>query len=354
MNKHEEKVDLRKVSDEANYELRKQVVNMKRAGISNNEVSSIMGINPTQVSRIWNWYKHGGTKALKPKQRGRQKGERCKLTKEQQRGIRQAIIDKTPDQLKLGSCLWTRQSICDYIKREYKVSMTVRSITNYLKAWGLTCQRPTKRAISQDDVRVRDFMEKEYPAIAKRAKEEKAVIYWGDEVGLSNQENYQRGYAPKGQPPVLGVQSKKERINMLSAITNQGKKSKTRFMIFRDSMNQDKLIEFMRRMITDVPEKIFFILDNLKVHHGKRVAKWVEKHKERIELFFLPPYAPELNPDEYLNNALKHSVHSGIRAHTADELESKTQSFMRTLQHRPDAVEKFFHHKNVRYTLCDI
>jgi hypothetical protein len=96
-------------------------------------------------------------------------------------------------------------------------------------------------------------MEKEYPAIAKQAKDEKAVIYWGDETGISNQENYQRGFAPKGHPPVIRVQVKHEKINMLSAITNQGK---VRFMIFKESMNQQKLIEFMKRMIKDVTEKI--------------------------------------------------------------------------------------------------
>ena len=198
MDKTVEKLDLRKVSDETMYALRKQVVNLRQAGISNNEVSALTGISPSQVSRIWNWHKKGGTQALKPKQRGRRQGEQCSLTKEQQRKIRQAIIDKTPNQLKLSACLWTRQTICDYIKREHGVKITVRSITNYLKAWGLTCQRPTKRAVSQDDVRVRDFMEKDYPAIAKRAKEEKAVIYWGDEVGISNQENYQRGLRTQG------------------------------------------------------------------------------------------------------------------------------------------------------------
>ena len=107
-------------------------------------------------------------------------------------------------------------------------TVSVRCVTNYMKSWGLTCQRPTRRAYSQDDVRVISFKEKEYPAIVKRAKEEGAEIYWGDEMGVSNTANYERGFAPKGQPPVLKIESKLENISMVSAITN---KSSVRFMI---------------------------------------------------------------------------------------------------------------------------
>jgi transposase len=341
-----EKIDLRKQSNETLYELRKQIVRQKERGISNIEVAANTGLSKDYVSKVWCRYKKGTINALKPKKRGRVAEKSCKLNKEQQKEICQIIIDKTPDQLKLAFALWTRQAICDLIKRKYNITLTLRSISNYLEAWGLTCQRPTKRAFSQDDVRVRKFMEEEYPAIAKKAKAEKAIIYWGDEVGLSNQENYQRGFAPKGHPPVLEVAAKRERINMLSAITNQGK---VRFMIFHDSMNQQKLIEFMRRMIKDIPQKIFLLLDNLKVHHGRIVREWLEKHKNRIEVFYLPPYSPELNPDEYLNCALKHDVHGGIKPHTAREMESKTQSFMRRLQHNPDKVKAFFKHKKLAY-----
>ena len=346
-----EKTDLRKQPPETLYEIRKQVIRQKELGLSNNQIVENTGLNKSMVSRIWCKYKETGLEGLKLKKRGRKKGKDSKLSKERQGEVRRIIIDKTPDQLRFSYSLWTRQAICELIQRKYGITMTLRSISNYLKLWGLTCQRPTKRAISQDGVRVRQFMEKDYPAIAKRAKEEKAVIYWGDETGISNQENYQRGFAPSGQPPVIKVQVKRERINMLSAITNQGK---VRFMIFRDSMNQQKLINFMRRMIADVPEKVFLILDNLKVHHGKLVKAWLEEYKHRIEIFFLPSYAPELNPDEYLNNALKHSVHSGLKPNTVKQLDHKTQSFMRRLQHNPLDVRAFFEHKNVSYLKCDI
>lgn len=346
-----DKTDYRTSKIETQYELRKQIVRHKEHGLTNKAVSELIGVRPEYVSRIWCRYKRDSVAGIKPRKRGRKSERALKLSKIQQAEIRKIIIDKTPDQLKISACLWTRQAICELIKKKYKIEITLRSITNYLKHWGFTCQRPTKRAISQDGVRVAEFMEKDYPEIAKRAKAEKAVIYWGDETGVSNQENYVRGFAPKGRPPVLKVQVKHEKINMLSAITNQGK---VRFMIFNDTMNQQKLIDFMRRMIKDIHEKVFLILDNLKVHHGKLVKAWLEEHRDRIELFFLPSYSPELNPDEYLNNALKQVVHSGIKPRTSAELNSKTQSFMRRLQQNSDRVKSFFGHKNVQYIKCAI
>ena len=145
---------------------------------------------------------------------------------------------------------------------------------------------------------------------------------------------------------MLPVETKRQRVNMISAISSQGK---VRFMVYQDTMNQQRLIQFMERLTRASEQKIFLILDNLKVHHGKFVAAWLEKHKEKIEVFFLPPYAPEYNPDEYLNHALKLSVHSGQPPCTAEDISHKIQSFMRKLQHHSPTVSCFFHHSALSY-----
>ena len=98
--------------------------------------------------------------------------------------------------MKLSFMLWTRQAISELINELYGIKLQLRCITNYLKRWGLTCQRPTKKSYVQDNVKVTRFMELEYPAIAKCAKTENAEIYWGDETGIDNQEHYQRGFFP--------------------------------------------------------------------------------------------------------------------------------------------------------------
>jgi diphthamide synthase subunit DPH2 len=133
---------------------------------------------------------------------------------------------------------------------------------------------------------------------------------------------------------------------MISAITNQGK---VRFRIFDGSMNADVLIEFMMRLLKDAKRKIYLILDNMRVHHAKPVKEWLEDHKKMIEVFYLPAYSPELNPDEYLNCDLKAGVHSGVPARSKSQLKEKTSKHMRMLQRKPARVRKYFEHRNIRY-----
>ena len=135
---------------------------------------------------------------------------------------------------------------------------------------------------------------------------------------------------------------------MISALCSQGE---VRYMLYEDSMNQQRLITFMGQMLQTSRQKIFLILDNLRVHHGNTVAKWVFKHWNKIELFFLPPYAPESNPDEYLNHALKLSVHSGDLPKDRSDIRHKTHSFMRTLQRNKDMVSASFRHPLMSYAL---
>ena len=146
----------------------------------------------------------------------------------------------------------------------------------------------------------------------------------------------------------MPVETKKERVNMISALSSQGE---LRYMLYEDSMNQQHLITFLSHMLQTSKQKIFLILDNLRVHHGKMVAEWVSRRQDKIELFFLPPYAPESSPDEYLNHALKLSVHSGDLPEDRSDICHKTNSFMRTLQRNKDMVSAFFHHPQISYAL---
>jgi transposase len=343
------KIDLRRLSNAELYAVRKQVVRLKQQGKKGSEIEEIVGIYQTRISQIWTAYQAEGLEGIKPKKSGRKDNSGRRLTPDEEKEIRQTIISQTPNQLKLAGFLWTRVKICEHIKRTYRKSIVPQVISRYLKRWGLTCQRPTKRACGQDIARIEKFKKEEYPEIARRAKTEGADIYWGDETGVSNRENYERGFSEKGKTPVLPMETKRERVNMISAITNQGH---SRFMVYETNMNQQLFIDFMRRLVRDSARKVFFIVDNLRVHHGKLVAAWLEENKEKIEVFFLPPYAPESNPDEYLNHALKQDVHSGDLPRTKKDIKHKIHSFMRRLQQNKEKVIAFFRHPKIVYCLC--
>jgi transposase len=312
-----EKIDARTHSPEVQYEIRKQVIRLRKQGLPNKTVAQGVSISVYHASRIWQSYKKGGSKAIEPGTRGRRHKEKRTLTEDQEREIQRLIVDKTPDQLKFPFALWTRKAVQELILRRYTIDMPIRTVGMYLSRWGFTPQKPVKKAREQKPEAVEQWFKEEYPRIGRQAKKEKAEILWGDETGIQNEANRTHGYSPQGIKPVLKISSKKERISMISAINNEGK---VRFMIYRESMTSSRLIGFMTRLIKDAGRKVYLILDNLKVHHSKDVAKWLEKKKDNIAVFHLPSYSPEINPDEYLNNDLKHRVHSGTQAKTVKDL----------------------------------
>jgi transposase len=340
------KIDARTHSPETQYEIRKQVIRLRKQGIPNKVLAEGVGISIGRASKIWRSYLKEGSKAIKLGKRGRRTGEKRTLTIEQESQVRRDLIDKTPDQLKLPFALWTRDAVKLLIKQRFSLEMPIRTVGEYLKRWGFTPQKPVKRAYEQNSEAVQKWLKTDYPLIASRAKEEKAEIHWGDETGIQTGANRIRGFAPKGEKPIVNLVAKKSHVSMISAITNQGK---VRFMMYRDAMNSELLIKFMTRLIKDAGRKVFLILDNLRVHHGKNVKQWLVEHKEQIEVFYLPSYSPELNPDEYLNSNLKTKVHSGIPIRNRKDLEMKTRSFMRTLIKRPAHVRSYFKHSKVDY-----
>ncbi len=341
-----EKIDARTLNQEAQEALRNQIVRLRKAGRTHKEIAEIVGVSESHCSRVWTRYQKGGAGSVAKGKRGRRHGEQRDLTPDQEAEIKKLLIDKAPNQLKLSFALWTREAVKLLIQQRFDYEMPIRTVGEYLKRWGFTPQKPAKWAREQNSPAVARWLLTEYPAIAARAKRENGEIHWGDETGLQTGANVEKGYSPKGKTPVVRQTAKRERVSMISSITNQGQ---VRFMFYRDSMNSKRLIEFMRRLTKDAGRKVFLILDNLKVHHSKVVKDWLEANKEKIEVFYLPSYSPELNPDEYLNNSLKGRVHSGERANTAKQLESKARKHMRNLQNNRHKVKKFFEHPCVSY-----
>lgn len=339
-------INLKKVSLETRKIIKQQTIQLLKKDIKHREIADTLSISLQTVDRISSAYKKEGAQCLKEKKRGRKTGEKRQLTPAQEKEIRNILIDKTPDQMKLGFMLWTRAAICQLVQEKYGVTVTLRNMSEYLKRWGMTCQRPAKKAYFQDNVKLNTFMHGTYPSIVKQAKKEDAVIYWGDETGINNQAYHVKGFSPKGQAPAVPSFSKPEKINMISAISNHGG---CHFLCYEENMTQQRFIDFMGRLIKDTDRKVLFIVDNLKVHHGKIVAEWLSEHKDEIELFFTSPYSPEINPDEYLNHTLKQDIHSGILPHTKEQIRKKTEKFMLGLQICQEKVSCFFRHKRLKY-----
>jgi len=334
------------LGQEEQYQLRKNIVYMLKKGMAASKVAEALDVSRTLVYTSRKAYNEKGIEGIKPGKRGRRVGEKRILTPQQEREVQGIIVDRHPEQMKLNGCMWTRENIRELIARKYKLEMGLSTLGYYLSRWGFSVQRPAKRARKQDEARVQSWMNEEYPAIQARAKEEIAEIYWGDETGVQNTCNYAKGYAPIGKTPTMEVESRKLKVNMLSAMTNRGK---LRFLLYRDNMNSDKLIDFMRRLVKDTPKKVFLILDNLRVHHSKKVIEWLDRHKDQIEVFYLPPYAPEYNPTELCNSHLKRGIGNRPVPKSANDIESNIRSHMKRVQLNSKLICSFFQAKTTRY-----
>lgn len=204
--------------------------------------------------------------------------------------------------------LWSQAAVKQLVEHEYGIKLSIRGIGNYLKRWGFTPQKPIKKAYEQRPEAVQARLDEQYPEIERRAKAEGAEIHWGDETAVVNTNVRGRSYAPAGKTPLTyAVGGTRQKLSMIATVTNQGK---TRWMIIDEAFNADRLIEFLEALIKDTGRKVFLILDDLRVHHGKVVKAWVAERKDQIELFYLPSYSPELNPEKRLNADLKQTLYT--------------------------------------------
>lgn len=342
-----EKEDARYQTLERLHERRKQVVRLHRKGYLVMQVVELTGLSYPTVRGVIDRYEAGGMTAIKPALRGKRQGDGRSLSEAQEKRIQQIICDKRPEQLKMDFALWSRAAVMQLIERECKRTLSIRAVGNYLKRWGFTPQKPIKKAYEQQPAAVQAWLNETYPAIEAKARAEGAEIHWGDETALVNTDVRGRSYAPAGKTPVTyAVGGTRQKLSMIATVTNKGK---AHWMIIDEAFNADRLIEFLGALIKDAKRKVLLILDNLRVHHSKPVKEWVAQHANKIELFYLPSYSPELNPEERLNADLKRAITSKVPARTKAKLRDSAVAHMEQLEKSPERVKKFFHDPKVKY-----
>ena len=339
--------DFRSLGRAAQEALRARAIYLVlQTGKSQGDAAEAVGVSRQVVNRWVQRYTASGADSLLDGRRLSSRRGQGRLTPLEARRVQGWVRDKCPDQLKLPYVLWTAGVVGELIWRRLGKRLGLSTVQLYLRRWQFTPQKPLSRATQRSDAAVSTWLKQDYPKIARRAKREKALIYWGDETGISNQDPVGRGYAPKGQTPAVRKTAQKLSTSVISAVNNRGL---LRFMCYKGALNAALFISFLRRLIKSGRGKLLLIVDNLRVHHSVKVSQWVQAHREEIELFFLPPYAPEHNPDEYLNNDLKQQMKNLPKPDSRKQLVDTTLSVMRSLQRRPARICAYFHAEDVRY-----
>jgi len=261
------------------------------------------------------------------------------------RWIFRTVTTKNPLQLKFPFALWTREMVRDLIEQQYGIKLSVVSVGRLLKKLGLSCQKPLMRTFQQDPVLVQQWIEEDYPKIKQLARRQKADIYFEDEPGIRSDHHFGTTWGMKGVTPVVKTTGARFSVNMISAITSKGK---MKFMTYSGKMKASVFCEFLKRLIHNVTTKIFLVLDGHPVHRSSPVKQFVQSTKGRLRLFYLPPYSPELNPDELVWNNVKSKVgRSSIKG--PDDFQEKVRYYLKSLQRTPEKICGFFREPNLRY-----
>ena len=339
--------DFRSIGRAAQEELRRRALFLiERQGLSQGQAARLVGVHRQTVNTWVRRHREQGEDGLLDRRRVSPRRGKGVLTAEEADKVRSWIAEGTPDQLGLPFALWTSRAVRELIERRFGKRLGLTAVQLHLRRWGLTPQKPPIRAKQRQPAAVAAWLATSYPAIARRAKAMRAVIDWGDETGVSNQDQIGRSYAPKGRTPVVARPATRIARSMTAAVSNRGL---MRFMLYEGALNAAGFIAFLRRLVRDAGRKVFLIVDNLKVHKAGKVQAWVASHAHEIELFHLPSYAPDHNPSEHLNNDLKQQLRQQPQPDTKEELVERTRSVLRVIQRSPERVRAYFRPEPVRY-----
>lgn len=333
----------KRISRRSLEDTRTLAVGALQKGMHPEDVADLYDVGRSTVYNWWKEYQEKGPAALMVK---KAPGRAPRLAGKQREQLRKWIVGKDPRQLQFDFALWTRQMVRDLIKREFGVDYTPQAVGNILRDMGLSPQRPLVRAYEQDPERVRRWKEEEYPAIVKAAKAAGGRIFFGDEAGIRTDYHSGTTWAPVGRTPIVRGTGDRKSVNMISVVSPRGE---IHFSFLSGNLNSGLFIDYLKKLMHDIPGPIFLIVDGYPSHRSKETLEFVQSTEGLLNLFFLPPYSPELNPDEWVWKSIKHDQVGKMASRSVVEMRNGISRAVARLQSTADFVLGFFRDPNLAY-----
>jgi transposase len=327
---------------ELRFQKRKEAVAAVKRGDRPTDVARIMDLD---LRTLFNWlarHRNGGEEALRE---GSRRGRPRKVTAKVMRWLDKAIREGDPQQYRFTFCLWTLAIVRTLLKREFGIQLSKSGVSRLLRHLGLSAQRPIYRSYQQDPKKLEKYLKRTFPQIRRLAKKLGAVIYFVDEAAVRADSHRGTTWGKKGETPIVKDSGGRFGINMISAVTPRGD---MKFKTFEGKMDGARYLDFLIDLLNDTGKPIIVIADNASYHQGKFVKECAEKSNDQVTLINLPPYAPELNPDEQVWNHAKSRL-GKLFIETKEQLVSEVRAILQSIQRSPDLVRSFFQMKDTKY-----
>ena len=337
-------IDGRTLSHETSETIRMMAVRRVREGERPSAVIASYGLCRTSIYRWLRAQQRGGDKALKAR---KHPGRKATLSAKQKLQVRRWISGRDPRQYGFDFGLWTRQIVVELIGQKFGIRLGVTAVGRLLAELDVTPQKPLRRAYERDPVAIEQWQQKDFPRLRARAKRIGAKLFFLDEAGVRSDQVLGRTWGLRGQTPEVPTSGQRQSVNAISAVTARGE---FWFEIYTHRLNAAAFVELLRRFMRGRRNRVLLILDGHPAHRAKIVSDYVQSLRGRLELHFLPGYAPELNPDEFVWNHLKRQGVSKKPLRKGESLRSRVQADLDGIRARPALVRSFFRAPSVAYT----
>ncbi|NIR49656.1 IS630 family transposase [candidate division KSB1 bacterium] len=335
--------DARKLTTDQQALLRRIAVQRVWDGESPKQVTESYGLGDKTIFKWLKTANEKGLDALAPKPRP---GRGRKLSEFEEQEVKRWVLNGDPRQYGFDFGLWTRQIISDLIYDRFNVEIGLTAVGDLLHRVGLSPQRPVRRAYERNDAAIEEWKTETYPEIKKQAKKQGAEIFWLDEASIRSDDPLMRTWGAKGQTPVVQTSGQRQGIHAISAISNNGG---FWYHVFTGKFNADLFIECLKDLMANRKKPIFIIMDGHPVHKSKKVKTFVANSEGKISIFLLPPYAPELNPDELVWNHIRQLGTARTPLKKGESLYERTFIDLELIAQDKRLIKSFFHKPEVSF-----
>jgi transposase len=337
-------IDGRSLSHQTSEEIRMMAVRRVKEGERPSTVIKSYGLCRTTIYRWLRAEKRGGEEALKSR---KHPGRKPVLSTRQKLQVRRWINGKDPRQYGFDFGLWTRRIVSELVKRRFGIRLGLTAVGRLLYELDITPQKPLRRAYERDPVAIEQWKTEVFPALRTRAKRLGARIFFLDETGVRSDQVLGRTWGLRGQTPVVPTSGRRQSINAISAVNARGE---FWYEVYSERLNASRFLELLRHFMRNRRIRVFLVLDRHPAHVAGLIARYVQSQKGRLELHFLPGYAPDLNPDEFVWNHLKSQGVSKEPLRKDESLRARVDEDLAVIEAQPALVRSFFRAPSVAYT----